>query len=119
MKDEFRKYARSRGISSLNLDRFESQTRAYINPTIIEERQLNVAQMDVFSRLMMDRILFLGTAINDEVVENKINMGMSYDKEREGIFYFRYKEYHVLFSSDGDGAFGAFILWVENFPAGG
>ena len=67
MKDEFRKYARSRGISSLNLDRFESQTRAYINPTIIEERQLNVAQMDVFSRLMMDRILFLGTPINDEV----------------------------------------------------
>ncbi len=39
----------------------------YINPTIIEERQLNVAQMDVFSRLMMDRIIFLGTAINDYV----------------------------------------------------
>ncbi|MDE6695176.1 MAG: ATP-dependent Clp endopeptidase proteolytic subunit ClpP [Bacteroidales bacterium] len=67
MKDEFLKYARSRGISRLNFYRFESQTRAYINPTIIEERQLNVAQMDVFSRLMMDRILFLGTAINDEV----------------------------------------------------
>ncbi len=68
MQDEFRKYAvRHRGISSLSLDRFNSYTMGYISPTIIEERQLNVAQMDVFSRLMMDRIIFLGTPINDEV----------------------------------------------------
>ena len=68
MNNEFRKYAMGhRGISSLALDRFNAYTRAYISPTIIEERQLNVAQMDVFSRLMMDRIIFLGTAINDEV----------------------------------------------------
>lgn len=68
MNNEFRKYAMGhRGISSLALDRFDAYTRAYISPTIIEERQLNVAQMDVFSRLMMDRIIFLGTAINDEV----------------------------------------------------
>lgn len=68
MQNEFRKYAvKHKGISSLALDRFESYTRNYISPTIIEERQLNVAQMDVFSRLMMDRILFLGTPINDEV----------------------------------------------------
>ncbi len=68
MHNEFRKYAMGhKGISSLSLDRFDAYTRAYISPTIIEERQLNVAQMDVFSRLMMDRILFLGTPINDEV----------------------------------------------------
>lgn len=42
-----------------------STSTGYINPTIIEERQLNVAQMDVFSRLMMDRIIFLGTEVND------------------------------------------------------
>ncbi len=61
---EFRKYAMGhRGISSLHLDRFTSS----MTPYIIEERQLNVAQMDVFSRLMMDRIIFLGTGINDQV----------------------------------------------------
>ncbi|MEG2666554.1 MAG: ATP-dependent Clp endopeptidase proteolytic subunit ClpP [Bacteroidales bacterium] len=56
-----------RGISSLTLDHFASYSRGYISPTIIEERQLNVAQMDVFSRLMMDRIIFLGVPIDDEV----------------------------------------------------
>jgi len=63
-KDEFRKYAtKHMGISSMNLHHFESS----MTPYIIEERQLNVAQMDVFSRLMMDRIIFLGTGINDQV----------------------------------------------------
>lgn len=68
-RDEFRKYAiKHRGISS---NTFDSYTKHGINssitPYIIEERQLNVAQMDVFSRLMMDRIIFLGTGIYDEV----------------------------------------------------
>lgn len=63
-KDEFRKYAiKHHGISSLTYDSFTSS----LTPYIIEERQLNVAQMDVFSRLMMDRIIFLGTGINDQV----------------------------------------------------
>src|ERR1039457_4176781 len=66
--DEFRKYAiKHRGISSLTLDRYTSAYGSYISPTIIEERQLNVATMDVFSRLMMDRIIFLGVPINDYV----------------------------------------------------
>jgi len=65
---EFRKYATGHlGISSLNLDRYNSVYGNYISPTIIEERQLNVAQMDVFSRLMMDRIIFLGVPIDDYV----------------------------------------------------
>lgn len=65
---EFEKYAiRDRGISSLALQRVGSIYSSYMNPVIIEERQLNVAQMDVFSRLMMDRIIFLGCPINDDV----------------------------------------------------
>ncbi|MBA4321838.1 MAG: ATP-dependent Clp protease proteolytic subunit [Odoribacter sp.] len=66
--DDFRKYARSnRGISSLKLHRYSSIYSNYISPTIIEERQLNIASMDVFSRLMMDRIIFLGLPIDDYV----------------------------------------------------
>lgn len=63
-RTEFEKYAMlHRGIPGLRLDEY---ARA-LTPYIIEERQLNVAQMDVFSRLMMDRIIFLGTGINDQV----------------------------------------------------
>ena len=65
---EFEKYAvKHCGISSSTLSRVASVYDNYINPTIIEERALNVAQMDVFSRLMMDRIIFLGCGINDDV----------------------------------------------------
>ena len=64
---EFEKYARGYcGISSLKLHNFNSIQSAYVSPTIIEERQLNVATMDVFSRLMMDRIIFLGAPIYDD-----------------------------------------------------
>ncbi|MBR4234283.1 MAG: ATP-dependent Clp protease proteolytic subunit [Bacteroidales bacterium] len=63
--NEFEKYAvKDRGIGSMTLHRYSS---AYINPSIIEERKLNVASMDVFSRLMMDRIIFLGVPIDDDV----------------------------------------------------
>jgi len=65
---EFEKYAiKHRGISSLSMHQFKSVHSSYISPTIIEERQLNIATMDVFSRLMMDRIIFLGVPINDDV----------------------------------------------------
>ncbi len=65
---EFDKFAvKGRGISSMTLSRYTSTVDGYINPTITEERKLNVAQMDVFSRLMMDRIIFLGVPIDDDV----------------------------------------------------
>lgn len=65
---EFRKYAvKHQGMSSLTLEKYNSAYANYISPTIIEERQMNVAQMDVFSRLMMDRIIFLGVPIDDYV----------------------------------------------------
>ena len=64
--NDFKKYATKHlGLNSLQLDSYMNITSNYISPTIIEERQLNVAQMDVFSRLMMDRIIFLGTQIDD------------------------------------------------------
>lgn len=67
MKNEFEKYATGHlGISSLRLHNFQSVAQGYVSPTIIEERQLNVATMDVFSRLMMDRIIFLGAPIYDD-----------------------------------------------------
>ena len=63
---EFEKYAtRHRGISSTTYAKYTSAINNSLTPYIVEERQLNVAQMDVFSRLMMDRIIFLGTAIDD------------------------------------------------------
>ena len=65
---EFERYAVQKcGISSNAISGYANLTAAYINPTIIEERTLNVASMDVFSRLMMDRILVLGTEINNDV----------------------------------------------------
>ena len=66
MNDEFRKYAtRHLGMNSMVLDDVIKTQNHYLNPYILEERQLNVTQMDVFSRLMMDRIIFLGTEIDD------------------------------------------------------
>ena len=67
MNNDFRKFAvHHLGMNGLALDQYTSQVSdSYISPTIIEERKLNVAQMDVFSRLMMDRIIFLGTQVDD------------------------------------------------------
>lgn len=65
---DFAGFARSeRGVSTMTLWDYQSAVNAYINPTVIEERRMNVAPMDVFSRLMMDRIIFLGVAIDDDV----------------------------------------------------
>lgn len=64
---DFEKYASSHGLSSTTVYRYSSFLNGYINPSILEERKLNVAAMDVFSRLMMDRIIFLGVAIDDDV----------------------------------------------------
>ena len=66
MNNDFKKFAtRHLGMNSMVLDDVVSTQNQYLNPYILEERQLNVTQMDVFSRLMMDRIIFLGTQIDD------------------------------------------------------
>lgn len=70
-KSDFEKFALDKGVSSERLDYFKKRNepliRGYINPTVIEERQMNVTTMDVFSRLMLDRILFLGSEIDSDV----------------------------------------------------
>lgn len=89
--DEFRKYAiKHRGISSMSLHRYTSVANNYISPTIIEERQLNIATMDVFSRLMMDRIIFLGVPIDDyvaNIIQAQLLFLESVDSKRDIQIY--------------------------------
>ena len=94
--DDFRKYAiKHRGMSSMVFDQVTSIYDSYISPTIIEERQLNVASMDVFSRLMMDRIIFLGLPI-DDYVANVIQAQLLYlDSADPG------KDIQIYFNSPG------------------
>lgn len=91
MASEFEKYARLHcGISSLKLHNFQSITSGYVSPTIIEERQLNVAQMDVFSRLMMERIIFLGAPIYDDaanIIQAQLLFLESADPEKDINLY--------------------------------
>jgi ATP-dependent Clp protease, protease subunit len=95
-QSEFQKYAiRHKGISSLSLNRYMSVYDNYISPTIIEERQLNIATMDVFSRLMMDRIIFLGVPI-DDYVANIIQAQLLYlDSTDQG------KDIQIYFNTPG------------------
>ncbi len=91
-RKEFTKYAvKHRGMGSLGVDQYINSIHAdYISPTIIEERQLNVAQMDVFSRLMMDRIIFLGTGINDyvaNIIQAQLLFLESSDAKRDITIY--------------------------------
>ncbi|MEG0602138.1 MAG: ATP-dependent Clp protease proteolytic subunit [Mucinivorans sp.] len=88
--DQFKKYALSSGIGSLKLERHAAITAEYISPTIIEERQLNVAQMDVFSRLMMDRIIFLGVPVSDDaanIIQAQLLFLESADPSRDITLY--------------------------------
>lgn len=95
-KDDFRKYAvKHQGMSSLAFDQYTRFFDSYINPTIIEERQLNVAQMDVFSRLMMDRIIFLGLPIVDDVA-NIIQAQLLYLESAEPM-----KDIQIYFNTPG------------------
>ncbi len=90
-KSEFEKYALGhRGIGSAKLHDFKTITSEYISPTIIEERQLNIAQMDVFSRLMMDRIIFLGVPVYDDaanIIQAQLLFLESADPDRDIQIY--------------------------------
>ncbi len=91
-RNEFMKYAvKHRGMSSNGVGSYINSVYAdYISPTIIEERQMNVAQMDVFSRLMMDRIIFLGTGINDyvaNIIQAQLLFLESSDAKRDITIY--------------------------------
>lgn len=67
MNNDFRNYALSQGVNGNTLDDYTKKTNGIISPMILEERNLNVATMDIFSRLMFDRIIVLGTAISSDV----------------------------------------------------
>ena len=93
---DFQKYATKHlGINSQVLDKYTSITSSYISPTIIEERQMNVASMDVFSRLMMDRIIFLGLPI-DDYVANVIQAQLLYLESTDPS-----KDISIYFNSPG------------------
>ena len=77
MNEDFRKFAVSQGINGNTFDSYKKVTNSIISPTILEERHLNVATMDIFSRLMFDRIIVLGTEINEEVA-NIVTSQMMY-----------------------------------------
>ncbi len=91
-QDEFRKFATGHvGISSTAFDKYTKFFNNYITPNIIEERQLNIASMDVFSRLMMDRIIFLGLPIDDyvaNVIQAQLLFLESVDSSKDIQIYF-------------------------------
>ena len=97
MQNDFLKFAVSQGLNSMHVEKVMSESASrsvisdnYISPSILEERQLNVTQMDVFSRLMMDRIIFLGTDINDytaNVIQAQLLYLDSADSDRDISIY--------------------------------
>ena len=91
MRSEFQNYAlKQHGISSLKMDRYISRTNDYITPYIIEERPMNITQLDVFSRLMKDRIIFMGVPIDDDVaniIQAQLLFLESQDSERDIQIY--------------------------------
>ena len=97
MQNDFLKFAASQGLNSMHVEKIMSESAKrnvisdnYISPSILEERQLNVTQMDVFSRLMMDRIIFLGTEINDytaNVIQAQLLYLDSADSDRDINIY--------------------------------
>lgn len=86
--NDFLKYAKAQGLNTMHVEHVMQDS--YISPSILEERQLNVTQMDVFSRLMMDRIIFLGTEVNDytaNVIQAQLLYLDSVDSERDIHIY--------------------------------
>lgn len=108
MNNDFRKFATAHlGMNGLALDQYMSVTNqyGYISPSILEERTLNVTQMDVFSRLMMDRIIFLGTQI-DDYTANVIQAQLLYlDSSDPG------KDISIYFNSPGGSVYAGLGIY--------
>lgn len=102
MKEEFRKYAiKDRSINSILIDKYITS----MTPYIVEERKFNVAQMDVFSRLMMDRIIFLGTIIDDQVA-NIIQAQLLFLQSLDS-----FKEIQIYINSTGGGVYAGLGIY--------
>ena len=90
IQNDFLKFAVANGMNSMHVEQTMQASANYISPSILEERQLNVTQMDVFSRLMMDRIIFLGTEVNDytaNVIQAQLLYLDSADSEKDIHIY--------------------------------
>ena len=88
--NDFLKFAKAQGLNTMHVEKAMEVSANYISPSILEERHLNVTQMDVFSRLMMDRIIFLGTEINDytaNVIQAQLLYLDTADSERDIYIY--------------------------------
>ncbi len=106
IENEFKKYARlDRGISSLTYEKYTSALNNYISPTIIEERSMNIASMDVFSRLMVDRIIFLGLPI-DDYVANIIQAQLLFLESNEPE-----KDIQIYFNSPGGSVYAGLGIY--------
>lgn len=104
--NDFRKYAvKHIGINGMTFDQYQSAVDNYISPTIIEERQLNVASMDVFSRLMMDRIIFLGVPI-DDTVANIVQAQLLYLESADSS-----KDISIYLNSPGGGVYAGLGIY--------
>src|SRR5690554_5559315 len=104
--DDYKKFATKHlGINSIVLDKYTSVTNSYISPTIIEERQLNMATMDIFSRLMMDRIIFLGLPI-DDYVANIVQGQLLYLESADHT-----KDIQIYINSPGGGVYAGLGIY--------
>ena len=116
--DDFRKYATKHlGMNAMVLDDVIKSQAGYLNPYILEERQLNVTQLDVFSRLMMDRIIFLGTQI-DDYTANTLQAQLLYlDSVDPG------KDISIYINSPGGSVYAGLgiydtmrVMWLQSVP---
>ena len=105
--DDFRKYATKHlGMNGMVLDDVIKSQAGYLNPYILEERQLNVTQLDVFSRLMMDRIIFLGTQV-DDYTANTLQAQLLYlDSVDPG------KDISIYINSPGGSAYAGLVFTI-------
>ena len=90
VKEDFKKFANSQGIATTTMDDFEKYQISNNTPYILEERQMNVTQMDVFSRMMLDRIIFVTGGVDQrmsDVVQAQLLFLESLDRDKDITFY--------------------------------
>lgn len=105
MTNDFLKFAVASGLNSMHVEQTMQASANYISPSILEERQLNVTQMDVFSRLMMDRIIFLGTEVNDYTA-NVIQAQLLYLDSADSD-----KDIHIYLNSPGGSVYAGLGIY--------
>ncbi len=105
MTNDFLKFAVASGLNSMHVEQSMQASANYISPSILEERQLNVTQMDVFSRLMMDRIIFLGTEVNDYTA-NVIQAQLLYLDSADSD-----KDIHIYLNSPGGSVYAGLGIY--------